>query len=81
VARDAGQVRGGSLKRVHADRAVYVHVDEARVEREPREVYLARAARVGPGPAFDDARDAAALDEEVRAFGHAVAQDDARVSQ
>jgi hypothetical protein len=36
--RDAVQVSGVGLQRVHAHGAVDVHVDEARVERQPFEV-------------------------------------------
>ena len=80
-ASDRVQVSFGRLQSVHADRAVYVHVNEAGVDGQPFKVECARASRGVLFLAFEQARDAPALDEHARAFGDARREHEPRAAQ
>jgi hypothetical protein len=75
------QFSGIGLHEVYANRAVYVEVNEAGVDRQPFEVKLTRPARVVRPAVFAQTRDAPALYEEGRPFRDRVRKYEARVSQ
>ena len=78
-ARDRVEVFSRRLQSVHADRAVDVHVNEAGVERDARQVE--RPGRTGPSRLFQDACDAPVFDEQTGTLDHPVGADEARVRE